>query len=63
MTTKNRLRSDGSPTLVFDMMQPERPKVDKAVLGFLRTEGLHPVDFTIREDGVEVKPAVGKKSN
>jgi CRISP-associated protein Cas1 len=33
-------------------MEPERPKVDKAVLAFLRAEALHPSDFTIREDGV-----------
>ena len=43
---------DGSPAFVFDMMEPERPKVDRAVLAFLRAEALHPADFTIREDGV-----------
>ena len=43
---------DGSPAFVFDLMEPERPKVDKAVLAFLRTEALHPADFTIRADGV-----------
>jgi CRISPR/Cas system-associated endonuclease Cas1 len=43
---------DGSPAFVFDMMEPERPKVDRAVLGFLKSEALHPADFTIREDGV-----------
>ena len=42
----------GSPAFVFDMMEPERPKVDRAVLGFLKPEALHPADFTIREDGV-----------
>jgi len=26
-----------SPAFVFDMMEPERPKVDRAVLAFLRT--------------------------
>jgi len=40
---------DGAPALVFDLMEPERPKVDRAVLEFLRT-ALHPADFTIRED-------------
>jgi len=29
----------------------ERPKVDRAVLRFLKGEALHPADFTIREDG------------
>ena len=43
---------DGAPAFVFDMMEPERPKVDSAVLGFLKSEALHPADFTIREDGV-----------
>jgi CRISP-associated protein Cas1 len=37
---------------VFDMMEPERPKVDRAVLAFLKSEALHPADFTIRDDGV-----------
>ena len=43
---------DGSPAFVFDLMEPERPKVDRAVLEFLRSEPLHPADFTILEDGV-----------
>lgn len=43
---------DGSPAFIFDMIEPERPKVDRAVLALLRTEALHPADFTIREDGV-----------
>ena len=43
---------DGSPAFVFDLMEPERPKVDRAVLAFLKSEALHPADFTIREDGV-----------
>jgi hypothetical protein len=37
---------------VFDLMEPERPKVDSVVLAFLKSEALHPADFTIREDGV-----------
>ena len=43
---------DDAPAFVFDMMEPERPKVDRAVLGLLKSEALHPGDFTIREDGV-----------
>jgi CRISPR-associated protein Cas1 len=31
---------------------PVRPKVDRAVLGFLKSEALHPADFIIRSDGV-----------
>ena len=43
---------DGAPAFVFDMMEPERPKMDRAVLTFFKSEALHPADFTIREDGV-----------
>jgi len=43
---------DGAPAFVSDLMEPERPKVDCAVLAFLKSEALHPADFTIREDGV-----------
>ena len=43
---------DGSPAFVFDLMEPERPNVDRAVLSFLKSEALHPADFTIQEDGV-----------
>jgi hypothetical protein len=34
------------------LMEPERPKVDRAVVAFPKLEALHPADFTIREDGV-----------
>ena len=37
---------------MFDMMEPERPKVDGAVLAFLKSAALHPADFVIRGDGV-----------
>jgi CRISP-associated protein Cas1 len=43
---------DDAAAFVFDMMEPDRPKVDRAVLAFLKSETLHPADFTIREDGV-----------
>jgi CRISPR-associated endonuclease Cas1 len=43
---------DDAAAFAFDMMEPERPKVDRAVLAFLKSEALHPADFTIREDGV-----------
>jgi len=33
-------------------MEPQPPNVDRAVLAFLKSEALHPADFTIREDGV-----------
>jgi CRISPR-associated protein Cas1 len=43
---------ESAPAFVFDMMEPKRPKVDRAVLGFLKSEALHPADFTTRDDGV-----------
>jgi CRISP-associated protein Cas1 len=43
---------DGSSKFVFDLMEPERPKVDRAVLDFVRATVFDPVDFTIRSDGV-----------
>jgi CRISP-associated protein Cas1 len=33
-------------------MEPERPRVDRAVLDFVRAHVFDPADFTIRSDGV-----------
>jgi CRISP-associated protein Cas1 len=53
---------DGVPALVFDLMEPGRPKVDRAVLGFLKLEKLHPADFTMREDGVvRINPELARR--
>ena len=49
--TPRLLESGASPAFVLDLMEPERPKVDRAVLNFLKSEALHPADFTIRQDG------------
>jgi CRISP-associated protein Cas1 len=43
---------DGSSKFVFDLMEPERPKVDRVVLDFVKTTVFDPADFTIRSDGV-----------
>jgi CRISPR-associated protein Cas1 len=43
---------DGSSKFVFDLMEPERPKVDRAVLEFIKASVFNPADFTIRSDGV-----------
>jgi CRISP-associated protein Cas1 len=43
---------DGSSKFVFDVMEPERPKVDRAVLDFVKTTVFDSADFTIRSDGV-----------
>ncbi len=47
---------------MFDWMERERPKVDRAEIGFLKSEALHPADFPIREDGaVRLKPELARK--
>ena len=43
---------DGSSKFVFNSMEPERPKVDRAVLDFVRGHIFDPADFVIRSDGV-----------
>src|ERR1700730_5243351 len=40
------------PALVFDLMEPQRPIVDRKVLEFVQAHTFHPADFTIRADGV-----------
>jgi hypothetical protein len=37
---------------IFDLMEPERPKVDRAVLDFIKGHVFDPADFVIRTDGV-----------
>ena len=44
--------SDGSSKFVFDLMEPERPKIDRAVLDFVKSTVFDPADFVIRSDGV-----------
>lgn len=42
----------GSAALVFDLMEPSRPKVDAAILRFASGETFSPADFVLRSDGV-----------
>jgi CRISP-associated protein Cas1 len=42
----------GSSKFIFDLMEPERPKIDRKVLDFVRTTVFDPADFAIRSDGV-----------
>ena len=44
--------SDGSSKFIFDLMELERPKVDRAVLDFVTSHIFDPADFVIRSDGV-----------
>ena len=43
---------DGSSKFVFDLMEPERPRVDRVVLDFVKGHVFDPADFVIRNDGV-----------
>ncbi len=44
--------SDGSSKFIFDLMEPERPKVDRRVLDFVKGHVFDPADFVIRADGI-----------
>jgi CRISPR-associated protein Cas1 len=44
--------SGGSSKFIFDLMEPERPRVDRAVLDFVKDHIFDPTDFVIRTDGV-----------
>jgi CRISP-associated protein Cas1 len=44
--------SDGSSKFIFDLMEPERPKIDRAILDFIKGHVFDPADFVIRSDGV-----------
>jgi CRISPR-associated protein Cas1 len=44
--------SDGSSKFIFDLMEPERPKIDRAALNFVKERVFDPADFVIRSDGV-----------
>ena len=43
---------DGSSKFIFDLMELERPKVDRAVLDFVKGHVFDPADFVIRSEGV-----------
>jgi CRISPR/Cas system-associated endonuclease Cas1 len=43
---------DGSAAFIFDLMEPERPMVDRMVLEFIQEHVFDPADFVIRTDGV-----------
>jgi CRISPR-associated protein Cas1 len=44
--------SDGSSKFIFDLMEPERPRVDRAVLDFVKGHAFDAADLVIRIDGV-----------
>jgi CRISP-associated protein Cas1 len=43
---------DGSSKFIFDLMEPERPRIDRAALDFVKGHVFDPADFVIRTDGV-----------
>jgi CRISP-associated protein Cas1 len=45
-------KRDGSSAFVFDLVEPERPGVDRKVLEFFKGHVFDPADFVIRSDGV-----------
>jgi CRISPR-associated endonuclease Cas1 len=54
-------RKESPSGFIFDMMEPERPKVDQRILEFVKSHTLHPADFTIRSDGVcRLNPEMAK---
>jgi CRISPR-associated protein Cas1 len=44
--------NNGSSKFIFDLMEPERPKVDRAALDFVKGHVFDSADFVIRTDGV-----------
>lgn len=42
----------GAPAYIFDVMEPERPRMDKLILAFVSGQRFSGADFPIREDGV-----------
>jgi hypothetical protein len=53
---------EGAPAFVCDMMEPERPKVDRAVLAFLKSEAALPSGgyYDTRGWGGEAQSRVGE---
>lgn len=45
-------RHQGSNAYILDLIEPERPKVDAAILAFIAKRSFAAADFTIRKDGV-----------
>ncbi len=45
-------RHQGSSAYILDLIEPERPKVDAAILAFIANRSFTTADFIIRKDGV-----------
>src|SRR5262249_9407249 len=54
-------RARGQLGLVYDLMEPLRPIVDRTVLKFVQAHAFHPADFNITSDGVcRLNPEMAK---
>ena len=52
----------GRSDFVLDLMEPQRPIVDRKVLEFVQAHTFHPADFTIRSDGVcRLNPEIARQ--
>jgi CRISPR-associated protein Cas1 len=52
---------DGSAAFVFNLMEPERPVIDRKVLEVIKRNVFDPADFVIRRDGVcRLNPQMAK---
>lgn len=53
---------DGASAYVFDIMEPERAKVDEGVIAFILKNVFQPTDFVLRMDGVvRLNPQLAKR--
>jgi CRISPR-associated protein Cas1 len=43
---------EGKPSYALDLIEPERPRVDSAILSLIGSHSLHTADFVLRPDGV-----------
>lgn len=52
----------GSPALILDLIEPERPRVDAIILAFLKTNKFAAADFVIRTNGAcRLSPQLARK--
>ncbi|MET3760696.1 CRISPR-associated endonuclease Cas1 [Sphingomonas sp. UYEF23] len=52
----------GSPALVLDLVEPERPRIDARILDFIKTNNFAAADFVIRTNGAcRLSPQLARK--
>jgi hypothetical protein len=53
---------EGSSVFAFGLMEPERPKVDRRILEFVKAHKFHAADYLVRADGVcWLNPAMARR--